>query len=135
MILALFYMGDFVKYLTNSKLLSSLYFLLVPNLAFAQATAMPAGEPSLIQRLVAMAPMIAIIFGIFYIMVILPQRKQEQEHKKLIEGLKKGEEIVTVSGIIGKVSAVEADAVILEVAQNTKMRFEKNAVRKKVANS
>jgi preprotein translocase subunit YajC len=120
-------MGDFVKYLTNSKVLSSLYFLLVPNLAFAQATTMPAGEPSLIQRLVAMAPMIAIIFGIFYIMVILP--------KKLIEGLKKGEEIVTVSGIIGKVSAVEADAVILEVAQNTKMRFEKNAVRKKVANS
>ena len=46
---------------------------------------------------------VALIFGIFYFLIIRPQRRQQEQHKKLLASLQKGDQIVTSGGIIGEV--------------------------------
>jgi preprotein translocase subunit YajC len=46
---------------------------------------------------------VALIFGIFYFLIIRPQRRQREQHAKLLAGLQKGDQIVTSGGIIGEV--------------------------------
>lgn len=104
-----------------------LFVIFDVGFAFAQSGAAPK-ELSFPQRLVAMLPMVAIIFGIFYFLVILPQRKQEIEFTKLVDNLKKGDNVVTKSGIIGKVSNIAKDVVTLEVAKDTKVKFKKDCI-------
>jgi len=89
-----------------------------------QAASAPAAEqPSLFGALVQMLPMLAICYLIFYFMVIKPQESKNKKHKELLEALKKGDSVVTTSGIIGKVSGVEGDHVALEISPNVKVKF------------
>lgn len=70
----------------------------------------------------------ALIFGIFYFLVILPQRRQQQELKNLIAGLKNGDEIVTNGGIIGKIIEVRETSFIIRSADKSNMEIGKAAV-------
>ncbi len=69
-----------------------------------------------------------VIFAIFWFLIIRPQRKRQKEHQSLVAALGKGDEVVTTSGMLGKVTKVEDDYVVLEVAENVEMRFQKMAV-------
>ena len=46
---------------------------------------------------------VALIFGIFYLLILRPQRRQQEQHRKLLESLQKGDQIVTSGGILGEV--------------------------------
>ena len=73
-------------------------------------------------------PLIAIVV-VFYFFMIRPQMKKAKEQKKYIESLKKGDRILTVGGIYGKVVEVRDDnTIIMEVEDGTKMRIAKSAV-------
>jgi preprotein translocase subunit YajC len=73
-------------------------------------------------------PLIAIVV-VFYFFMIRPQMKKAKEQKKYIEALKKGDKILTIGGIYGKIVEVNEDATILmEVEDGTKMKISKNAV-------
>lgn len=65
---------------------------------------------------------------IFYFMILRPQKKRQQEQKKLIDSLKKGDKVVTLSGIHGTVSDVEDTIVVVQIADNVKIRVDKTAV-------
>lgn len=65
---------------------------------------------------------------IFYLMIWRPQAKRAKEHKNLIGGLQKGDEVVTGGGIAGKVVKVTDDFVVLEVSDNVELKFQKMAV-------
>ncbi len=66
---------------------------------------------------------------VFYFFMIRPQMKKAKEQKKYIEALKKGDKILTIGGIYGKIVEVNDDATILmEVEDGTKMKISKNAV-------
>jgi preprotein translocase subunit YajC len=94
------------------------------NEAQAQQSAPAAAEqPSLFGAIVQMLPMLAICYLIFYFMVIKPQESKSKKHKALLETIKKGDSVVTTSGIIGKVSGVEGDHVALEISPNVKVKF------------
>jgi preprotein translocase subunit YajC len=82
------------------------------------------GMSSIIQTVAMMA---AIIF-IFYFMMIRPQQKRQKEHQRLLNEIKSGDKVVTSSGIHGTVSSVEDSVVVLTVADNVRMRFEKAAI-------
>lgn len=73
-----------------------------------------------------------ILFGgiivIFYLFMIRPQQKKQKDQKKFIEAIKKGDKVVTVGGIHGKITAIEDDTVILEMERGTKMKIEKSSV-------
>ncbi|KEA64598.1 preprotein translocase subunit YajC [Marinobacterium sp. D7] len=65
-------------------------------------------------------------FGlIFYFFMWRPQAKRAKAHKALIGGLAKGDEVITAGGIIGKVTRLNEEYVVLEVAEGTEMKFQK----------
>jgi preprotein translocase subunit YajC len=73
-------------------------------------------------------PLIAIVV-VFYFFMIRPQMKKAKDQKKYIESLKKGDKILTIGGIYGKIVEVKEDAtIIMEVEDGSKMRISKNAV-------
>lgn len=72
--------------------------------------------------------MMAIMFVAFYFLAIRPQRKRQKEHSDMVANLAKGDEVVTTSGILGKVLKVEEDFLLLQVANNVELKFQKVSV-------
>ncbi len=72
-------------------------------------------------------PFIA-IFAIFYFLVIMPQRKQQQETKNMIAELKSGDEIVTNGGIVGKIIEVRDTSFIVRSADKSNLEIARSAV-------
>jgi preprotein translocase subunit YajC len=98
---------------------------------FGPAPVANADQPTFFSSLVSMLPMLAVCYLIFYFMVIKPQESKVKKHKTLLESLKRGDSVVTSGGIIGKVTAVEKDCVVLEIAQNVKIKVEQAHVLKR----
>jgi len=73
-------------------------------------------------------PMIA-LFVIFYFLLIRPQQKRQKEHKNMVSGLAKGDEIVTMGGVLGKITKVDENFVTVEVAQGTEIRVQRMSVQ------
>ena len=71
---------------------------------------------------------ILVFFGIFYFLAIRPQRRQKQQHAEMIGMLKKGDEVVTIGGMFGTITAIGDDWVELEVAKRTRVRYLKRAI-------
>ena len=71
---------------------------------------------------------ILVFFGIFYFLAIRPQRRQKQQHAAMMGMLKKGDEVVTIGGMFGTISAIGDDWVELEVAKRTRVRYLKRAI-------
>jgi preprotein translocase subunit YajC len=78
---------------------------------------------------------LGLIFLIIYWLLIRPQQKERQRHQALVAGLKKGDEIVTVGGVIGTVVHVEADRVTIRSGENTRLVVERGKVGGIVAGS
>ena len=70
----------------------------------------------------------AAIFAIFYFLLIRPQRKEQERHRKMIAELRKGDEVVTNGGIIGTVVHVQEDRVTIKTAENTRLVVERARV-------
>ena len=68
------------------------------------------------------------IFVIMYFIMIRPQKKRQDEQKKLVAALKTGDRVVTSAGIHGLISNVKEATVMLKVADNVKIEVEKSAV-------
>ncbi|KAA9354905.1 MULTISPECIES: preprotein translocase subunit YajC [Larkinella] len=68
------------------------------------------------------------IFVVFYFFMIRPQQKKQKDQKNFIENLKKGDGVVTIGGLHGKVYAVEGTTVVVEVDKGVKLTFEKTAI-------
>ncbi len=68
------------------------------------------------------------IFVMFYFVAIRPQRKRQKEHETMVGGLKKGDEVVMSSGILGKVSNIDDLYTVVKVADNVELKFQKAAV-------
>ncbi|WP_027856828.1 preprotein translocase subunit YajC [Marinobacterium jannaschii] len=65
-------------------------------------------------------------FGlIFYFFMWRPQSKRAKEHKNLLGGLSKGDEVMTSGGLVGKITKVNDDYVVLEVSEGVEMQFQK----------
>ncbi len=95
--------------------------MLVSN-AYAQAagSAAPGGD------LMSLLP-IAIMFALLYFLMIRPQMKKAKEHKTMVEGLQKGDEVVA-AGILGKITKVGDSYVNLEIANNVEVAVQKQAI-------
>jgi preprotein translocase subunit YajC len=91
--------------------------------AWAQA-APAAGEPD---PLMGFLPLI-LIFVVFYFLLIRPQQKRVKEHKALVGRLTKGDEVVTNGGVLGRITKVGENFVLLEVAEGVEVKVQKQAV-------
>ena len=98
------------------------------SLLIAQATpdAAPSGPLGLLS---SPLPLIVLMFGIFYFMIIRPQSKQQKGHQSFLDKLQKGDEVVTNGGLIGKVAAISEDKVLtLEIAPKVNVRVLKTQI-------
>ncbi|MFO0417649.1 MAG: preprotein translocase subunit YajC [Pseudomonadota bacterium] len=111
--------------------------LLSFSAAVAQDAAAPVGAggalpgqeaPTLFGALVQMLPMLAVCYLIFYFMVIRPQEAKNKQLKALMDSLKRGDSVITTSGIVGRVAGIESDHVLLEIAPNTKVKFLRSCI-------
>jgi preprotein translocase subunit YajC len=80
------------------------------------------GSLSLILIMVAM-------FGAMYFMSIRPQMKRQKEHRQMVSGLAKGDEVVTNGGIAGRVDDVGETFITVEIAPNVKIKLQKSAIQ------
>ncbi len=78
--------------------------------------------------LIGMILPFALIFGIFYFLVIMPQRRQQKELKEMIANLKAGDEVVTGGGIIGKIKEVKETSFIIQSAEKSFLEVGKSAI-------
>lgn len=81
-------------------------------------------EGSLVSTLL----MFALIIGIFYFMILRPQQKRQKERQKMLDAVKKGDKIVTAGGLHGTIAGLDEKTVLIQVADNVKMKFERSAV-------
>ena len=71
-----------------------------------------------------------LIFVIFYFFLIRPQQKRVKEHKEMVKNLKRGDEVITSGGIIGKVDRVfEDDRLELEISDGVKVQVIRNTIQ------
>jgi preprotein translocase subunit YajC len=101
------------------------------NVVLLQTGPQPgAPQQDLGQVFAGIFPMLVILFVVMYLFAIRPQRKQEQEKKKMLDSLKKNDRVVTIGGIHGTVSAVKAETVLLTVADNVQLKLSKSAIQR-----
>ncbi len=71
---------------------------------------------------------LALMFAIFYFLLIRPQQKKAKEHRALLESIKKGDQVITAGGVHGKVASVDDTIVGLEVATGVVIRITKSYI-------
>ncbi len=93
-------------------------------------------------QLIAMAPnpsdpqgsmistliMFALIIAIFYFMIIRPQSKQRKDREKMLSAVKKGDKVVTAGGIHGSVAGADEKIILVEIADNVKVKMDRTAI-------
>ncbi len=72
--------------------------------------------------------MMVLIFVVFYFFMIRPQSKRQKEIKKQREAMKTGDSVVTSGGIYGKVKDIKETTVTIEIAENVRIKVDKNSV-------
>ncbi|HEY2119748.1 MAG TPA: preprotein translocase subunit YajC [Candidatus Acidoferrum sp.] len=71
---------------------------------------------------------LALMFGIMYFLVIMPQQRQRKKVQEMLSALKNGDKIITTSGIYGTVNGMDGDTVILKIADQVKIRVARAAI-------
>lgn len=92
--------------------------------AWAQAPASGQGSGGQLQFLFT----IVIFTVVFYLIIIRPQTKRQKEHRKLLEALSKGDEVVTNGGTLGKITKVGDNFLTLEIADGVEIRVQRKAI-------
>jgi len=92
--------------------------------AYAEGAAPAPQDGGLMQFL----PLVALL-AVFYFLILRPQQKRAKEHKTLLDALQKGDEVVTIGGILGKVTKVGEDNVGVEIADNIVVQVQNPAIQ------
>lgn len=72
---------------------------------------------------------LVLIMVIFYFLVLRPQQKKEKDRKAQIAAIQKGDDVLTIGGIYGKVVQVDDNSILLQVDTNTRLRVDKQAIQ------
>jgi len=71
---------------------------------------------------------LALMFGIMYFLVILPQQRQRKKVQEMLAAVKNGDKVITTAGIYGTISGIDGDTIILKIADNVKIRIARAAI-------
>ena len=97
------------------------------DLAYAMAPG-PAGGAGGGGGILSVLPLMVGMFAIMYFLIIRPQQKQRREREALLSAVKKGDRVVTSSGLFGTVVGLSEHTVTLKVADQVKLEFERSAI-------
>ncbi|HLL97246.1 MAG TPA: preprotein translocase subunit YajC [Spirosoma sp.] len=98
-------------------------------MAFILLQAAPTGSTPMVYNILLWVAVI----GVFYFFMIRPQQKKQKDQKNFVENLKKGDNVVTVGGLHGRVASVDGATVTLEVDRGVKMTFEKSSIARELS--
>lgn len=115
------------NFICQKKWAYGLGLSLLGNLLSAEAFAQDAA-PSASQGFGMFLPLI-LIFVIFYFLIVRPQQKQAKKRQEMIKNLEKGNEVVTVGGLHGKVVGTTESILTLEIADNVKVKVERSGIQ------
>ena len=93
----------------------------------SSAMAAPAAAPGEPNPLITVV-MFGGLFLFMYLVIIRPQRKRQKEHRSLVENLAKGDEVVTNSGILGKIAKIDGEYLVLDVSDTVELKFQRAAI-------
>jgi preprotein translocase subunit YajC len=94
-------------------------------LGIAQQGTGGGGAGSLLQG--GLVPMV-LIFGVMYLVVLRPQMRKQKDVQKMLSELKKGDDVVTTGGIVGRISGIKDDEITLQVQEGVRLRVLRSAV-------
>ncbi len=97
------------------------------ELAFAMAPPPEGGEGGGGGFLALLPPMI-MMFAIFYFILIRPQQKKQAQTRKMLDALKEGDNVVTMSGIHGTIKKIKDDVVMLQIADNVRIKINRASI-------
>ncbi|MBP8657435.1 MAG: preprotein translocase subunit YajC, partial [Fervidobacterium sp.] len=80
--------------------------------------------------LIQMVIMLLLFFAMMYFLVILPQRRKEKEFKQMLESLKRGDNIITTGGVVGKIIDIKKDVIKIKSANSTELEIHKAYIAK-----
>lgn len=91
----------------------------------------PAPAPEQVNPLVQMAPMLLMLFFLWYFILFRPQKRESQRREQLLAALKKNDRVVTIGGIIGTIANISNDGkdVMLKVDDNTRIRMLRSSIQ------
>ncbi|WP_240376460.1 preprotein translocase subunit YajC [Bacillus piscicola] len=76
--------------------------------------------------------MLVLMFAIFYFLLIRPQQKRQKQVREMHSNLQKGDRIVTIGGLHGKIDAIDEDKIVIDTGTSQKLTFDRNSVREVV---
>ncbi len=71
---------------------------------------------------------LVVIFGLFYLVMIRPQRKRQKEHETLMQELQKGDRVITAGGVYGTIESLSEDSVVIKVESGQTLRVARGSV-------
>jgi len=74
---------------------------------------------------------LALLFAMFYFLIIRPQRKRQKEHQGLLDSLKRGDKVITIGGIYGQVDTISEDSIVIKVESGATIRLLKGGIAAK----
>lgn len=101
-----------------------LFLLATPLYAFSNASQGGGGMDGMMINVV----MFGSVIFIFYFMIIRPQSKRQKEMKKMLDDMAKGDKVVTGAGMHGTISDIDQNKVLVQIAENTRVWFDKTAI-------
>ncbi len=94
------------------------------SVAWAQAVG---GGAESAPGLLSLLPFL-LIFVVFYFLLIVPQQRRQKKQREMLEALKKGDKVITSSGIWGAITNLDKETVTLQIADNTKIRMQRDHI-------
>ena len=74
---------------------------------------------------------LALLFAMFYFLIIRPQRKRQKEHQSLLDELKRGDKVITIGGIYGEVDSISEDSIVIKIESGATIRLLKGGIAAK----
>lgn len=84
------------------------------------------------QDLVANILPLVVLFGVFYVLLILPQQRQQKKHQQMITELKKGDKIITAGGLHAEIEQAEEETFLIRLSKDSTARITKASVAQKI---
>ncbi|MCA1838813.1 MAG: preprotein translocase subunit YajC [Actinobacteria bacterium] len=75
---------------------------------------------------------LALMVGVFYLIAIRPQQRRLKQHQALVSSIEPGDDVITVGGVFGTVDRMDEISIWVKVADNTTIRFSRQAISRKV---
>ena len=71
---------------------------------------------------------LALLFAMFYFLIIRPQRKRQKEHQELLDSIKRGDKVITIGGIYGQIESISEDGIVIKVESGATMRLIRSGI-------